>query len=497
MAIPFSRLQPARLGAIARLLGLKPTPAREARTLEIGCATGGHIIPLAAQYPGARFVGLDISPAQIEQGQQRIDRLGLANIELQARSLTELGPQDGLFDYIICHGVYSWIPQEVREALMRVVKERLAPDGVAVISFNVLPGWRLFQVVRDSVILHAGGATSHAERSAQARRLFTLMEKHGSTETTYGGVWRKEAPRMARLPDFYLAHELFEDNNTPCTFLDFMRNAESCNLAYLAETRVLGNIPENSSAERAALIHELSGGELLATEQYIDIVTGRTFRESLLVQPDRAATADRSFDEARLEALHFVTPPDFEVKPVPGGVLIKSDNTEIDINDTTVGAALRAMAECFPRTSSLASLTSSGSWSAEDRANLASVLMTLVCRGIIDVMDEPIVCAGLSERPRVWSLAASDAEAGLDQTATPRHTLFDLTPLARFALPLLDGSHTRADVLERLLAETLKGEARITDAAGPVTDTARIRELCATMLDRLLANLASAGLLAA
>jgi hypothetical protein len=155
------------------------------------------------------------------------------------------------------------------------------------------------------------------------------------------------------------------------------------------------------------------------------------------------------------------------------------------------------MAERFPATSSLDPLTASGAWSAEDRANLAAVLTTLVCRGILDVTDEPFACAALSERPRVWPLAASDAQVGLDQTATPRHTLFELKPLAQFVLPLLDGAHTRDDVLDRLTAETLKGEARLSDATGHVTDAARIRELCGAMLDRLLANLGAAGLLVA
>ena len=135
------------------------------------------------------------------------------------------GPADGVFDYIVCHGVYSWIPQFVRDALMRVVAERLSPEGIAVISFNVLPGWRMFQVVRDSMILHAGHIESHEQRSAQTRLLFEQMAKHAAADSSYGGIWKREAKRMSDLPDFYLAHELFEENNTPLSFQDFMRAA--------------------------------------------------------------------------------------------------------------------------------------------------------------------------------------------------------------------------------------------------------------------------------
>ena len=152
---PLSRQQPARLAAAALWFGLTTPPARTARVLEIGCASGGHIIPLAAAWPEARFVGVDLSPVQIAAGDARIERLGLANIVLSARSLDEIGASDGVFDFIVCHGVYSWIPAALRETLLRIIAERLAPDGVASVSFNVLPGWRLFQIARDSLLLHA------------------------------------------------------------------------------------------------------------------------------------------------------------------------------------------------------------------------------------------------------------------------------------------------------------------------------------------------------
>ncbi len=98
---PYPRLQPARLSAIARLFGLSTQAPATARTLEIGCAEGGHIIPLAAAAPHARFVGIDVSPAQIGQGLARIERLGLTNIELRCRSVTDLGLEQDSFDYII------------------------------------------------------------------------------------------------------------------------------------------------------------------------------------------------------------------------------------------------------------------------------------------------------------------------------------------------------------------------------------------------------------
>ncbi len=111
-SVALMRLHPARLAGHARLLGFEPPPVAKARVLEIGCAAGGHIIPLAAAFPDARFLGVDISPRQIADGAGRIARLGLGNITLSARSLTEIGAADGIFDYVIAHGLYSWIPED-------------------------------------------------------------------------------------------------------------------------------------------------------------------------------------------------------------------------------------------------------------------------------------------------------------------------------------------------------------------------------------------------
>src|SRR5208337_2897993 len=88
---PLARQQPARIAAAALWFGLTTAPVRTARVLEIGCASGGHIIPLAALWPEARFVGVDLSPAQIAAGKARIERLGLGNIALDRHGLAYVG----------------------------------------------------------------------------------------------------------------------------------------------------------------------------------------------------------------------------------------------------------------------------------------------------------------------------------------------------------------------------------------------------------------------
>ena len=134
---PFPQSQPPRLAALAKLFGLTPPDVAHARVLELGCASGGNLIPLAAAFPDAEFLGLDLSPKQIADGTARIARSGLTNIRLIQQSIADVTRGLGQFDYIICHGVYSWVPADVRDSILRVTHDNLSENGVALANFAV------------------------------------------------------------------------------------------------------------------------------------------------------------------------------------------------------------------------------------------------------------------------------------------------------------------------------------------------------------------------
>src|SRR5437016_4128203 len=68
------------LAAEAALAGLSPAPIERCRVLELGCASGGNLLPMADEFPGSQFVGIDMSPRQIARGQQLVERAGLSNV---------------------------------------------------------------------------------------------------------------------------------------------------------------------------------------------------------------------------------------------------------------------------------------------------------------------------------------------------------------------------------------------------------------------------------
>lgn len=137
----FPYTHPDHLATVATFHGLTPPPVRNCRVLELGCARGGNIIPMALGLPEGRFLGIDLSSRQIAEGRSIIEKLGLQNIDLQTLGITDIGENSGLFDYIVCHGVYSWVPDQVRDKILAICSENLAPSGVAYVSYNTYPGW--------------------------------------------------------------------------------------------------------------------------------------------------------------------------------------------------------------------------------------------------------------------------------------------------------------------------------------------------------------------
>lgn len=191
---PFPQSQPRHLAALGQLFGLAPPDVSTAHVLELGCASGGNLIPLAVSNPHAQFIGIDLSPLQIAQGQKRIERLGLKNIRLITMSISDVTRGLGTFDYIICHGVYSWVPAAVRDAILRVSHDNLSDHGIAYISYNVFPGWRLRGVLRDAMLFHGETSDRPAERLSLGRDFLTQL---GSITNSEIGLRPDAAPRSA------------------------------------------------------------------------------------------------------------------------------------------------------------------------------------------------------------------------------------------------------------------------------------------------------------
>ena len=166
---PFSYTSIALLEGNATLWGLTPPALKGAKVLELGSSFGGNLISQAVYYPDTEFVGIDLADSQITQGNEIIQSMGLTNVRLETKNILDITPEFGMFDYIIVHGIYSWVPDNVKDKILEICRENLTPNGIAYISYNTYPGWKSREVARD-IMLYANKYTQNLPLSEQTRR---------------------------------------------------------------------------------------------------------------------------------------------------------------------------------------------------------------------------------------------------------------------------------------------------------------------------------------
>lgn len=495
---PFPQSQPGRLAAVARIFGLDSVPLAEARVLELGCAAGGNIIPLAHRNPTARFIGIDLSRTQVAAGRSRIAGLGLTNIEIRCQSFTEIGSDVGKFDYIICHGVYSWVPAPVRVAILRIVNERLSERGIAYVSYNVLPGWRMLQAMRDIFLLHVPDSIAAPTRVTAARDLLSHLSGASRDAGPYKQVLAEWSLRLRDLPDDYIAHEFLEEINEPCTVSEFVGLAERHDLSYLGEVEISSMILDNQGAEAAVYIRERTGNNLLANEQMLDSLTGRTFRQSLLVSADRGARILRDLDVGRTSGLHFTCSGEVKAEAAEkGGKLSDPYGRSLATTSSPVFSCLQEFVRRFPASSCLDELIGAVPVAEQEtvRNGLADALFKMVLVGMAAATAEKVAAKPAGEYPLACPLVRADVERGEAATTNLRHERVVIDPAARTVLPLMDGRHGIDDLARQLAKVAQAGKLTFNRDGRPVTGMAAIQDLANDFIHDTLAGIARSALL--
>ncbi len=485
---PFAQSAPEQLAVMAKLFGLNPPDFRKARILELGCSAGGNLIPLAAKYPGVQAVGLDISKVEIEHGQQVIKQAGITNCTLLALDIVKMQSEiKGQFDYIVCHGVFSWVPEIVRHAILDIIRDHLAPTGVAYVSYNVYPGWKTREVIREMMMFHASSRPTPAERLQQAKAILEYTKNISAEASTYGKLLRDEAAQVGRAEDYYLYHEYLEIENNPMYFRDFIGLAGQRKLAYLGEAGLSDMAPQRLGKDISDTLGMLSGGNILATEQYMDFFTNRTFRQTLLVHETQAAKINRglgpkSMHEFSVATTLFVDP---EFKAVEGQLPLAQykDNfgRSLGVNGALSLELIKVLVDAKPGSIAFSKIvdklkaTVPGLAANTDEAVNDAVgmeLMNLLVQNVIKLsMDETIV-APLAAKPTAYALARAQAELGQTWATNLAHQPVGISPAHRSVLALLDGTRDQAALQAELLVQLKdgrltanRGEERITAEA--------------------------------
>jgi methyltransferase-like protein len=504
-AIP--ETHPDALGCLANVLGLDAAPAEGCRVLELGAASGGNLIPMAWHLPGSEFTGIELSAEQSRRGQATTAALGLENCRLIHADIADLDPDPdqglGQFDYILVHGVYSWVPESVREHILALCGGLLSGRGIAYVSWNVLPGWRPRAMVRDMLLHHCAGEARPGTRLAMARDLLARVAAGlEGDERPEGLLVRREIDYLRGARDSYLYHEYLEETNAPELFSQFMARAHRHGLAYLADTRLHSLFPSSLGAAAEAVLEPLPTQE--ETEQMMDFLSMRPFRRSLLVREGRGVVEE--IDLGRLASLSLYA----DLEPADAGperdagVFTNGAGTSFRVSDPLTRGMLDHLAGIYPNAVPFADLVhlaherlarTGAEVRTDDAEQALAELFNLYCSGGIGLTARKDSWTRLpGDRPRATPLARVQAAAGEGHVATGRHRVLSLDALAARLLMLLDGARDRDE-----LTESLHDALRETPDLAPTlaADAPGTREAIAANIERLLGRFGQGGLLEA
>ncbi|HEY9075225.1 MAG TPA: class I SAM-dependent methyltransferase [Anaerolineaceae bacterium] len=479
---------PDRLATPARLFGLSPAPVERCRVLELGCASGGNLLPMAYSLPGSEFVGIDLSPRQVQTGQQYIGYLGLKNITMRCEDILDFPADAGEFDYIIAHGVFSWVPEVVRQKILEIYARHLAPHGVGYISYNVLPGWSLLSALRTMLLYHSRNEQEGNARLEKSLEWLDFLSKYtDSTIKEYNPHLRAVIDSIKKQAEGanarrYWYHEFLETYNHPLYFSEVVERASRAGLRYMADTDISVMYPNEYPAEVAAFLKQ-NAANLVEAEQYLDFLRNRPFRRSLFVH--QGAPLVETPGAAQMRHLnvnaniHPVQPEEGAApEPLPETFLFP-DASKLPFPNLFHRALLSACSQSYrpvgpsgmpfeaivqAALERLPEGTSTPEDPAGEAARLLFSLHTYSSTFVEFSTWTPQVATRASERPVASTVARLLAAMG-DTVTNLNHQRIQMDEPSRFALWCLDGNRDRAAVVEMLLSAIQAGKLRLPEGA--------------------------------
>ena len=308
-SMPFPYTTPATLEAYAALVGISAPNPKTARVLELGATYGGNIISQALFNPDATFVGIELSQEQVEKGNEVIANAGLTNVSLVQSDIASIGSEIGTFDYIIAHGVYSWVDDGVKDALLRLIDEHLVEDGIAYISYNTYPGWHTMDEVRQLMMFSNRDKAqfNHKEKVLHGKTVGSIV---GSQILKYDNLKERNSKFLGALrsvmqkDEYYVGHDHLEPNNDPVYFYQFNDHLEAHNLAYLCDADLTLSMVRSFDADIADTLDKLALNDHVAQEQYLDFMLDTTFRKSIICKAKHAESV--TYDMGNPELVNSV-----------------------------------------------------------------------------------------------------------------------------------------------------------------------------------------------
>lgn len=308
------------------------TPADPERltVLDIGCGRGVTASLLAAANPGWEVIGLDLQPAHIAEARELAAAAGLPNLRFLEADLaepTEEGWARQLpeVDVVICYGVWTWVPDIVREGIVRLLKSRVKAGGVVLMGYNALPGFSdsiVFQRLMDDIARAVSGTPQ--ERGTAALDAIASLRKAGADYLPDDFVFDR-LMKSARKAPAYMVHEWLTTFWRPVFHTDLARDLARARLDYGGTANPGWSLPAlQFTAEQREALAALPEGA--PRETLSDLFLGRRFRTDIFVRGRRAggrrALADmRLMPSTAPEAMEIELPTKYGAAALPPDIV--------------------------------------------------------------------------------------------------------------------------------------------------------------------------------
>ena len=445
---------PDRMHVVGALFGLTPAPVDACRVLEVGCGTGRNLLSLAYCCPRSTFVGIDLAEHPVARGTHDIQKIGLSNISLHVRDLTQLDPDFGEFDYIIAHGLYAWVPEFVRDGLLRLCAQHLAPEGMAFISYNAMPGGHLRKLVRDLMLYHTRDIQDPDERVRQAENIVEFASKSTLQNDYYRVLLQHRLETMSG--GYALFHDDLAECYEPVYFDQFIAHAERRGLTYVGEADFFEMSDTMYPANVRQSLDEFSRGDRIRREQYLDFLSNRGFRQTLLCR--REAAPKEKASPKKIRSFHvstLLTPTDV------AGELAMPSGRKISTNHPVIQEKFARLRDLWPASLPVSDVTGGDPL-------LENYLFQLFASNFVRMESHaPYFTLEPGTHPEASPVARYQAIKGETLATLAQRAAQIEDETAKKFLLKLDGTRTRkqlAEEMERpmaLIEQNLDGMARL------------------------------------
>ena len=212
-------LAPARLRLAAALNGFPTPPPDDFVYCELGPAYGDTLIALAASNPKARFFGIELNAEHVLAGNTLAREASVPNVELLERDFSALDPGElPDLDFLVMHGVLSWVGPEKRRAILDFAAKKLKPGGLLYVSYNAMPGWAALEPLRQLLVSGGGDAADSLERARKGLAFAKQMNEAGAEYFADNPAARVMLDTMEKAGLSYIAHEYLNAHWAPMYF---------------------------------------------------------------------------------------------------------------------------------------------------------------------------------------------------------------------------------------------------------------------------------------